>query len=162
MTGTLEFTYRHKSKVVFGFLAFFAVCLAAVAGLAYFFFTGNLSGSDFRGQRGGKLLIAIPFAIAIVVLIPIYLIRAQRGALRVTDSELTAGTKMLPIREIRQIDIREVDKLRTMYVRTSNPKLWLMINESMLPSAESFNQVQQAVLSSRTDWLNKGTVWSAR
>jgi hypothetical protein len=122
MTGSLEFPYRLKGKVVFGLIVFLAVSLACLAGLGYFFVAGQLSSGDFMGQRGGKALFAIPFVAACDLLILAYLVRMRGAVVRLTDADLTAGASLrgpntLPIREIQNIDIRQVDNLRVMYVR---------------------------------------------
>ena len=162
MTGSLEFPYRHKAKVVFWLVTSFILMLVCIVGLVFIAFKDELSLRDFASLRGGKALVAIPFGALFVLLLPFYLIRAQRGVLRVTASDVATGSTTIPFREIRKLEIREVDKKRTLYVLTANAKLWLMICESRLPGAQAFDQIQQALLSSRTDWRNNGTVWSVK
>lgn len=153
---------------MFGLIAFVLVGLVCLAGLGYILVAGKLYVSDFTemGTRGGIAIVSIGIVAVCVVLIPIYLVSMRRAVVRLTDSDLTVGSSArvkdtLPIREIQTFEIRQVDKLRTMYVRASGGR-WLMINEGMLPNSQAFDRIQQALLSSRPDWRNTGMTWSAR
>jgi hypothetical protein len=165
MTGSLEFPYRLRGTVVFGLLALFAVCLACLAGLAYAIYAGTL---PWMGWGRGPVSMVIVAAVC-VVLIPFYLI-TTRGSVRLTDSEMKAiwlalppspCVETLPIREIQTIEVQQVGKFRVMNLRASGGYS-ATIQESMLPSSQAFDQLHQALLSSRTGWRQTGMTWSVK
>jgi hypothetical protein len=167
VTGTLEFPYRMKRKVVVGLIVFLVVCLAALAGLVYFWVAGLLTSNDFQGRSGGKLLIAIPIDAAAAVLVMMYLGRMRGAVVRLTNADLCVGkirpSNTLPVREIQKIDVRPSGTgiFRVMYVHALTGR-WLMIEESMLPSSQAFDQIQQGLLGSRPGWQHAGTTWSVK
>jgi hypothetical protein len=148
----VEFPYRVRGGMARGAFAFFLILLVALGGLTYLFFAGAIGAADFTGMRGGKLLFVLPIEAAFVLLFPYAWWRNRRMILRLTDSELRVdnlrGKKVLPVAEIRSVTVMGSGDARFLVVAAgSGREQDISIIPSMLPSAQAFDQVYDALCS---------------
>jgi hypothetical protein len=130
----LEFPYRPNRRIMaLGFLTLLPAMLLLLA---------RLLGGEV--SHGLLLSMSVP---AMVVLIVITWFRSRGMVVRLTDSELRIGRKVLPVQNLQSIEVNNTGITRIMLVRVGKQEA--AINQWLLPSPRAFDQIYQALSSLR-------------
>jgi hypothetical protein len=156
MADVLEFPYKPKVLPMLGAVAFFGLCTVIGAYAASTNDKGLIINNLIELSVGGATLFWWCLAALSALFVAggaygLYLNRAAALTVRLTPTELSAPRRgfsrqvvVIPLREIRSVDLGAYGKQRWLAVQSTSGDLHLP--ESMLPSPAAFETLHQALL----------------
>jgi hypothetical protein len=132
--GQLEFPYRPNRRI----MAWASLTLLP----AMLVLPAWLDG----GEVSHGLLVSM-LVLPMVLLILITWFRIRGLVVRLTDSELRIGRRVLPVQNLQSIEVNNTGVTRVMLVRAGKQEA--AINQWLLPSPQAFDQIRQALSSLR-------------